>query len=449
MSAIHLPEEHLYALRLQLGNEVDDLLRAYEKAAPTSLRIHPIKGIAPTNAQRVLWSDTGYYLQERPSFTHDPLFHAGCYYVQEASSMSIELAWKQHAAAIENPIVLDLCAAPGGKSTHLLSLLNGNGFLISNEVIKTRAQVLAENCIKWGFDNVAVISEDPAVIGKQDGLFDVIMADVPCSGEGLFRRDAKAISEWSTDNVKLCSARQQRIIHDIWPSLNEGGLLFYSTCTFNPEENENNLARLQEELEFETLPLTFPDGVVVKEGRCNGVFGYHFYPHLTQGEGFFLAVLRKTSRSNSVRFRLPKGISAADKKVVPELRNMLQQADRYMFLQKGEEIVAVPVTHEKLVLHLLDCFHVIHTGIPMADARKAGKPLHALALSLHYKRGYYPEVELSFEDALKFLARQDIHPINATGIHLLTYSGMPLGWINAIDKRSNNLYPQEWRIRKL
>lgn len=449
MSVLRLPEKHLHALRLQLGNEVDDLLRAYEKAAPTSLRIHPIKGTAPGNAQRVLWSDTGFYLQERPSFTHDPLFHAGCYYVQEASSMSIELAWKQYAAEIENPIVLDLCAAPGGKSTHLLSLLNGNGFLISNEVIKTRALVLAENCIKWGFDNVAVISEDPAVIGKQDGLFDVIMADVPCSGEGLFRRDAKAISEWSTDNVKLCSARQQRIIHDIWPSLKEGGLLFYSTCTFNPEENENNLARLQEELEFETLPLTFSDGVIVKEGSCNGVFGYHFYPHLTQGEGFFLAILRKTGRSNSVRFRLPKGISAADKKVVPELRNMLQQADSYMFLQKGEEIVAVPVTHGKLVLHLLDCFHLIHTGIPMADARKAGKPLHALALSLHYKRDYYPEVELSLEDALKFLARQDIHPINATGIHLLTYRGMSLGWINSIGTRSNNLYPQEWRIRKL
>lgn len=449
MNAMQLPEDHLRALRNQLGDEVDDLLLAYEQVAPTSLRIHPIKGLIPINAQRVLWSETGYYLQERPSFTHDPLFHAGCYYVQEASSMSIEVAWQQHAATIENPMVLDLCAAPGGKSTHLLSLLNGKGFLVSNEVIKTRAQVLAENCIKWGFDNVAVISEDPAVIGKQAGLFDVIMADVPCSGEGLFRRDVKAIAEWSMDNVKLCSARQQRIIHDIWPSLNEGGLLFYSTCTFNPDENENNLAYLQKELEFETLPLAFPEGTVVKEGRCNGVFGYHFYPHLTQGEGFFLAVLRKTSRSNSVRFRLPKGISAADKKMVPELKNMLHRSDQHIFLQKGEEIVAVPVAHEKLVLHLLDSFHVMHTGIPMADARKAGKPLHALALSINYKRGYYTEIALSLEDALKFLARQDIHPVNATGIHLLTYSGMPLGFINAIGKRSNNLYPQEWRIRKL
>ncbi|HEY6063723.1 MAG TPA: RsmB/NOP family class I SAM-dependent RNA methyltransferase, partial [Chitinophagaceae bacterium] len=191
-----------------------------------------------TSHHKIPWTDVGYYLDTRPSFTFDPLFHAGCYYVQEASSMFLEQALRQTVDLSKPVKVLDLCAAPGGKSTHIQSLISKESLLVSNEVIRSRVNILKDNIIKWGCENVVVTNNDPKDFGRLKYYFDVIVVDAPCSGSGLFRRDANAINEWSKNSVQLCSQRQQRILADVWPALKKDGILIYSTCSYSKEEDE-------------------------------------------------------------------------------------------------------------------------------------------------------------------------------------------------------------------
>jgi len=207
----------------------------------TSIRINSSKPVTKLANQsinqltKIPWSEFGYYLKQRPSFTFDPLFHAGCYYVQEASSMFLEQALKQ-TVDLSRPLkVLDLCAAPGGKSTHIQSLISGESLLVSNEVIRSRANILKSNIIKWGCNNVVVTNNDPRDFLQLENYFDVIVVDAPCSGSGLFRRDEDAMKEWSPDNVALCSQRQQRILADVWPALKKNGVLIYYTCSYSKE----------------------------------------------------------------------------------------------------------------------------------------------------------------------------------------------------------------------
>ncbi|MBR4788426.1 MAG: RsmB/NOP family class I SAM-dependent RNA methyltransferase, partial [Bacteroidales bacterium] len=214
-------------------------------APSTAIRLNPFKGMAGPEGTPVPWSRYGRILSERPNFTLDPLFHAGCYYVQDSSAMYVGHVFGMHAEG-ESLRVLDLCAAPGGKTTDLATILRercGDGFtLVANEVIKSRASVLRDNVGIWGDPNVVVTSVDPAVIGRElKGWFDVIVADVPCSGEGMFRKDPRAEKEWSPAVVDLCAARQKRILADVWPALRQGGLLVYSTCTYEEKENDDNL----------------------------------------------------------------------------------------------------------------------------------------------------------------------------------------------------------------
>ena len=236
-----LPIDFITRTRALLGEEFDRLEAALNADVPVSIRINSMKGTpAPKAGAPVAWCESGFYLPERLSFTFDPLFHAGAYYVQEASSMFLEQAIK---AYVKEPVrCLDLCAAPGGKSTHLASLLPDGSLLVSNEVIRSRSYVLAENIAKWGRPDTIVINNDPEEIGEAlPHLFDVIVTDVPCSGEGMFRKDTDSTGEWSVDNVRLCASRGRRIIHDIWNALKPGGILIYSTCTYNTEEDEENI----------------------------------------------------------------------------------------------------------------------------------------------------------------------------------------------------------------
>ncbi|HEU4717804.1 MAG TPA: RsmB/NOP family class I SAM-dependent RNA methyltransferase, partial [Bacteroidia bacterium] len=214
---MNLPASHTETLRQFLGDEFPQWEKANAQPAPVSLRVNPLKWKKEFPAEKVSWCATGFYLPERPSFTHDPLFHAGHYYVQEASSMSIETVFEKYFPERDNLTVLDLCAAPGGKSTHIVSLLGENSLLVSNEVIRHRANILSENLAKWGKDNVVVTNADPSEFSKLEGFFDVILVDAPCSGEGLFRRDPEAAKEWSPENMELCAARQKRILLDVWP----------------------------------------------------------------------------------------------------------------------------------------------------------------------------------------------------------------------------------------
>jgi 16S rRNA C967 or C1407 C5-methylase (RsmB/RsmF family) len=288
---MQLPENFIRRITIDLKGEAQPFFQAMENEVPVSIRVNQSKNYHPENLQNVAWCNTGFYLPERPVFTLDPLFHAGAYYVQEASSMFLEQALKQ-SVDLELPLkVLDLCAAPGGKSTHLASLLSRDSLLVSNEVIRTRAKILAENITKWGNPNVVATNNDPADFQRLPGFFDVVVVDAPCSGEGLFRKDPNAMYEWSEDNVALCASRQRRIVADVWDALKPGGHLVYSTCTYNRMENEDNLEWMENEMG--AIPLSLEITSFPEITKDNNLAGYHFYPHKTHGEGFFIAVLKK------------------------------------------------------------------------------------------------------------------------------------------------------------
>ena len=283
-----LPEAFIKRTQELLGSEFEALKKVLDSTPPTSIRVNNKMEYQPSE-DKVAWCDSGYYLHERPLFTADPLFHAGVYYVQEASSMFLQQAVKQHFP--EARTVLDLCAAPGGKSTLLSQALPESSILVSNEIIRSRAYILVENLIKWGNPNTVVTNNEPKDFASLPGFFDAIVVDAPCSGEGMFRKDPGAIQEWSEYNVKLCAERQSEILTSVWNALKNDGILVYSTCTYNREENEENVRWICNELGAELLTINLEGNTDITESD----FGYRFYQHKTKGEGFFLAVLQKKS----------------------------------------------------------------------------------------------------------------------------------------------------------
>jgi 16S rRNA C967 or C1407 C5-methylase (RsmB/RsmF family) len=281
-----IPQQLIESLKTVHGFEEAAFRHVHASGAQvTSVRINPAKWSAEALAHQlpgvspVPWSLYGSYLERRPSFTFDPLFHAGCYYVQEASSMFLEQALRQTTDLAQPLNVLDLCAAPGGKTTHLQSLLSEDSLLVSNEVIRSRAAVLKQNCVKWGTQNVVITNNDPQHFNRLEGFFDVVVVDAPCSGSGLFRRDEEAIEEWSPDNVQLCCGRQKRILADVFPALKEGGVLIYSTCSYSKEENEAIADWLATELQMENLTLqTEKDWHIVETtADKTNAKGYRFF----------------------------------------------------------------------------------------------------------------------------------------------------------------------------
>ncbi|MGC3948552.1 MAG: RsmB/NOP family class I SAM-dependent RNA methyltransferase [Chryseolinea sp.] len=292
-------------MKAQLGHEWPAFVAAHEKPAPVSIRLNPLKQSDVKTDGQVPWSAFGHYLPQRPSFTFDPRFHAGAYYVQEASSMFLEQAFRQIGGSDDNLTVLDLCAAPGGKSTHLLSLMAPTSMLVSNEVIRARASILSENIQKWGLHNVVVTSSDPQQFSTLESVFDIAVVDAPCSGEGLFRKDPSAVDSWSPENVVLCSRRQRRILEDIWPSIKYNGYLIYATCTYNEQENEENLSWLLEREDAQSVAINTSEDWNVTAVERQRIKGYHFYPHKVKGEGFFMAVIRKTSGSPTTGMKVP------------------------------------------------------------------------------------------------------------------------------------------------
>ncbi|MDR1682650.1 MAG: rRNA cytosine-C5-methyltransferase [Candidatus Symbiothrix sp.] len=288
---MELPKDFVSRTKPLLNDEWEVFEQALQTESPVSIRLNPAK-IFPNEKLEILnlayepvsWASHAFYLEERPVFTLDPLFHAGCYYVQEASSMYLEQIVNQY---IKTPVkCLDLCAAPGGKSTHLLSILPEGSHLTANEVIRSRVSILSENIVKWGYPNVRVTNNDPKDFGRLSESFDVLLIDAPCSGEGMFRKDAKAGREWSINNVQLCAERQKRILADCWNSLKSNGLLIYSTCTYNREENEENIEWICRRLGAE----------IVEAPK-------RFWPHRTKGEGFCISILRKTGNSPAANLR--------------------------------------------------------------------------------------------------------------------------------------------------
>ena len=443
------PSDFIRRTQQWLGDAYALLEKALLEESPVSIRMNPSKQTASVAGyEKVGWCDTGYYLPERPSFTLDPLFHAGCYYVQEASSMFIEQAVKQYISA---PVIcLDLCAAPGGKSTHLQTILPDQSLLVGNEVIYSRATVLQENLIKWGSPCMVVTQNDPKEIGQLTHLFDVIVADLPCSGEGMFRKDPDSRNEWSVANVRLCAARQRRIIHDVWESLKPGGLLLYSACTFNREENEENIHHLIEQLGVDVLPVSVEDAWNIG-GAINESFpAYRFYPHRTKGEGFFFALLRKPAGElQTIRY---KAKNRQPEPPVPSyIKNYLINATNFRFFVRQNRIQAIPAPFQDTCQLLSDRLRVLSAGVVLGEIKgKDILPSPALALSTYFRQEAFPSVELTWEESIRYLQKEAlILPATVpNGYIVVKYRNTPLGFVKNIGSRANNLFPQGWRVRK-
>jgi len=415
----------------------------------TSVRFNQAREFIPhfsTQLQAVPWSRYGHYLAERPSFTFDPFFHAGCYYVQEASSMFLEQALLQTTDTTQALRVADLCAAPGGKSTHLQSLLSADSLLLSNEVIRARAGILRDNIVKWGTSNVVVSNSDPKDIGKLNGFFDVMVIDAPCSGSGLFRRDPEAVQEWSMANVALCAQRQQRILADALPALREGGMLIYSTCSYSPEEDEAILQWLTDEMGLEGLRLQVRPEWGIREVQAHTAWGYRFWPHHLAGEGFFISCLRKRNGAAFFNSRLKNKPEVAGKKEEAVINSWIDTTD-FDLIKHQQLVYAWPQQLRADMQLLLQELHVLYAGIRLGELmRDKLVPDHALALSGRVQPAVLRS-ELNYETAIQYLQRKDIQvPQAQRGWNLLHYKSQALGWANVLPNRINNYYPKELRI---
>lgn len=414
-------------------------LDALEEAPAVSVRYNQAKYQAP-EGEAVAWNANGRFLAERPVFTLDPLLHAGAYYVQDSSAMFVGRIFRE-ILALAQPEgqlrVLDLCAAPGGKTTDLLSALRDCGkdySLVSNEISSSRVTALCDNVARWGEAPVAVTSADPAAFGHLEGWFDIIVTDVPCSGEGMFRKDPEALRQWSLDNVALCQARQRRILADVWPSLKEGGILIYSTCTFNHLENDDNVKWIAAELGAEVLPLdmNYP-------GPIRTECGWSLVPGFVKGEGQFVAALRKIAATGSIRIK--------KNAVRPDAKNVWLDAD-VAIIRKGELLCALP---QALIADapVLERLHPLRSGIAVGEVKGKDFIPHAdLALARCLSQNAFARYDASLETALSFLKKEAIMAPDAPkSILLITYNGLPLGFVKNLGNRCNNLLPAGRRIR--
>lgn len=429
----------------------------------TSLRINPNKikdegavqkvlsSLTEEPVSRVPWSNYGYYLPSRPSFTFNPFFHGGAYYVQEASSMFLEHVMR-HVCNLHAPLkVLDLCAAPGGKSTLLQSLLSPDSVLVSNEVIRSRAALLADNISKWGAANVIVTNNDPRDFAKLPGYFDVMVVDAPCSGSGLFRREPEAVEEWSPENVILCSQRQQRILADAWNALKEDGILIYATCSYSREEDEEIMEWMQEHLAVENIAIPVDDSwhIVKTTAGPQAAEGYRFYPDKVKGEGFFITCFRKKGGDVYTAKRQRDTLTAVAKKDTEKVAQWVNDMDNLFLMEHQGEVLIFPENVAPVVSLLQQHLYLRKAGIKAGQlAAKELIPDHQLAMSTITSE-MIPQIGLTREQALRYLRKEDPEiATNVKGWALMMYDGMALGWAKVLPNRINNYYPKELRILK-
>ena len=447
-----LPFDFIEQMRPLLGAELDAFLQSLQTERETSVRVNdkiPFEQLTvlhEAGMEEVPWCPDGYYLKRRPQFTLDPLLHAGCYYVQEASSMFVDEVLAQLVAP--DSIVLDMCAAPGGKSTLISQFLGSEGLRISNEVVRQRVFILSENIQKCGNGNTVVTHNKARDFGDQaENLFDCILVDAPCSGEGLFRKDEGAVDEWSLKNVQMCAERQRDILLHVWPALKPGGVLIYSTCTYNAREDEDNALFIRDTLGADILRVDLdPTWGITPSNKA----GYHFYPHKTRGEGFYLCVFRKRE-APFTPFKPKAGKSKASKTVdcLKDLQSWLQHPERWTIRQSDRFTEAYPVKHKELIDWFSTHFTCMSTVFGMGELRgKNVAPQHSLTMLKDFRKEAFPHVELSLEMAQAYLRSEAlILPDQPTGYLLMTYQGVPLGFVKNIGNHCNNLYPNEWRIR--
>ncbi|HEX5002599.1 MAG TPA: RNA methyltransferase [Bacteroidia bacterium] len=438
---LKLPADFIRQMQSVLGASLPSFLNSIQGPSPVSLRINPFKSIADfDDCERVPWSDNAFYLKERISFTMDPLFHAGCYYVQEASSMYLEQLFRYNFPSGQPIRVLDLCAAPGGKSTHLLSILPEGSLMVSNELVPSRNGILKYNIDKWGVANVVVTQNQPEEIGKLKGFFDLILVDAPCSGEGLFRKDPDAVGHWSIENVNQCALRQSNILDAVYPALKQNGVLVYSTCTYEPSENEMQADRMAKQY---NMTAAFP--LHPGNGIAPGKYGLQFFPHLTQGEGFFITALRKQEDQSETAIKSLKQKRIASVFIDAFLNN----SDAFIPVSKGDELYALPDHLYEDMHFLMSHLYIRKAGCHIGTLKgKDLVPSHELSLSIHLSKNI-PSIELNREEAITYLKCGTLKlPQHDNGWAIVKFRGYTLGWVKIIGSRVNNYFPKSQRIVK-
>lgn len=453
-----LKPEFIESIRKQFSEEcVRNLITALDGDPVTAVRLNPLKsGVLSFEGEPVLWCREGILLHERPLFASMPQWHGGAFYVQEPASMVISEVVRYICRQTgDRPLCyLDSCAAPGGKTTAAISALPQNSFVVANEFVGTRANILAENVAKWGSPNVAVTQGDTQAFRKLTDTFDIVAVDAPCSGEGMMRKDAEARRQWSTGLIEQCAALQRDILNNVWPALKPGGYLIYSTCTFNRRENEDMLAYIRDELGGEPVDTGLNMKYNIPASLDVSLPALRFMPHITIGEGLFMGIMRKpgvpeASQPTESRKKNDKGIT----KAIPELESWLKESNEYRIDRNKQGIWrAVPIRFVPLVYKLESLTKVISAGVTLGEEK--GKniiPDAALALSTALNEKAFPSIELNEEKALKFLRREAMVLPESTprGYVLVTYDGLPLGFMKNLGNRANNLYPQHWRLRNL
>jgi 16S rRNA C967 or C1407 C5-methylase (RsmB/RsmF family)/NOL1/NOP2/fmu family ribosome biogenesis protein len=406
---------------------------------PTSLRLNPFKLIKNWSIDNfdISFSKYGKYTNNLPNYNADPLFYAGTYTIQEANPMSLEYVLSNTVDLSKDLRILDLCASPSGKNTHIASLITPESILVSNEVISTRSDILADNMTKLGTMNTIVTSNDPKDFGKLTGFFDVVVIDPPNSGSGLFRKNPDAIKDWSLENVELFAQKQKRIISDAWACLKEGGILIYSTSSYSPAENEEVMDWVCEKYGATNALAT----ETLKEGSLR------FYPN-EKGEGFFISALKKNNPEKETYVRSGRPIKNNSRRTQREVfRPWIKDIDNYNWYDVKDEFFLINSEHEYLVNVLQSYLHIRKAGVKMGKV--AGKDLipdHQLALSL-YLTDNINRVELTKEEALKYLRREDFTLDQAQkGWSLMTFENFGLGWAKILHNRINNYYPKEYKV---
>lgn len=473
------PEEFIKRIEKQDYIDSQLLFSALEKPSPVSIRLNRLKwNRIPESSEKIPWCNYGYYLEERPSFTLDPVFQAGCYYPQEASGMFVGYVAEQFIDKQSPVRVLDLCAAPGGKSTHLSSIIGPGNLLVSNEVIRSRSYILDENITRWGISNTIVTCNDPSDFAKLPGFFDLMIIDAPCSGEGMFR-DSVAVREWSPENARLCSDRQKRILIDAWPALKENGILIYCTCTFNPDENERNVEWFAGKAGAECLEIDISGFKGITEVKCNGITGYGFYPGRIKGEGLFVSVLKKkdnvvlNTRSYPPTFRGERNMVQYTSSGVMSQKKLLKQTyitskddishrnNDYLLANKminitsenlvrsGDWVVKLPCETGEFQI-LRQNLRIIKSGTRLFTIKNRDLfPSHELALSSELIKEAFPLCELDYDQVAAYLRREPFKAdIPEKGWFIVTWQGINLGFAKHLGNRINNYFPVSLRVRK-
>jgi 16S rRNA C967 or C1407 C5-methylase (RsmB/RsmF family)/NOL1/NOP2/fmu family ribosome biogenesis protein len=440
-----------------LGEELPLFIHSLQTNPTTSIRWNPKKVVDPAIEQPITWTSFGSILVERPKFNLDPLWHAGAYYVQESSSMFLEQFVKRMTLP-ETAIALDACAAPGGKSTHLLSLLPDDAVLICNEVISKRNAILQENLVKWGHSNYIVTQNDIQQFESLPHFFDVVVIDAPCSGEGLFRKDKAAIQDWSDEHVKTCAVRQAKLLESLLETVKINGYLIYSTCTFSEAENEDNIRPLLDSGDWELVQIDITNFAEITLGKDK--IGYRFYPHKIMGEGFYIAGLKRIRANHSklqnskekTKYKKTKSmdLQLVDTGTLSIIQPWLKEnIFPHIGFQFNEWIVLFPTNHQATLNIIWAHLNVTRIGV------LAGKimhqqliPEHPLAIS-QLMNNTFATIDADLTMALLFLQKKtfEVPSESALGWNLIQYKGVHLGWIKVLGNRINNYYPKNWSIQ--